>query len=234
MPSVHRRFDAQVCAVYYDYMKLGVFDSGIGGKAVAVALQQTFPNAEIITVNDHDHVPYGSKTPDEIIRLTDAAIQPLLGGDCDVIVIACNTATAIALPTLREKYKTQIFIGIEPMVKTAAALSKSKIVAVCATPATLASERYRYLKATYGADLTFIEPDCSNWAYMIENNQINHDHIQQIVTSACNQGADVIVLGCTHYHWIKGVIAEMANGKATVIEPSEAIGRRVKQLLQLR
>lgn len=214
-------------------MKLGVFDSGIGGEAVAAALQQTFPDAEIMTVNDHDHIPYGSKAPDEIIRLTDVAIQPLLDIRCDIIVIACNTATAIALPTLREKYKNQLFIGIEPMIKTAATLTKSKIVAVCATPATLASERYHHLKTTYGASLTFIEPDCSDWAYMIENNQINHDHIQQIVTTASNQGADVIVLGCTHYHWIKDVITEMANNKATVIEPSEAIGRRVKQLLKL-
>lgn len=220
--------------VYYSYMKLGVFDSGIGGQAVAAALQVTFPDAAIITVNDHDHVPYGSKTPEQIIRLTDAAIQPLLADHCDIIVIACNTATAIALPVLREKYKNQLFIGIEPMVKTAAELSKSKIVAVCATPATLASERYHHLKETYGSSLAFIEPDCSNWAYMIENNHINHDHIQNIVTSVCDKGADIIVLGCTHYHWIKDVITDMSHGKAVVIEPSEAIDQRVKQLLKLR
>jgi len=214
-------------------MKLGVFDSGVGGEAVAAALQQTCPKAEMIVVNDRLHVPYGSKTPDEIIRLTDAAIQPLLSGECDVVVIACNTATAIALPTLRSRYPQQKFIGIEPMIKTASQLTKTNIVAVCATPATLASDRYNATKKRFTSDITVLEPDCHNWAYLIENSQINRQHIQATIRQVCDQGADVIVLGCTHYHWIKDVISEIANGDAKVIEPSEAIGRRVAHLLEL-
>jgi glutamate racemase len=214
-------------------MKLGVFDSGVGGEAVAAALQQTFPQAEMIVVNDRQHVPYGNKTPEEIIRLTDAAIQPLLAGACDVVVIACNTATAIALPTLRARYPEQKFIGIEPMVKTASQLTKSGVIAVCATPATLASERYNATKKRYASAITTLEPDCQDWAYLIENNKINRQHIETIIRQVCDQGADVIVLGCTHYHWIKDVITEIANGDAKVIEPSEAIGRRVAHLLEL-
>ena len=213
-------------------MKLGVFDSGIGGEAVAAALQVTFPEAVIQTVNDRQNVPYGNKSQETIITLTQRAIEPILSGRCDIIVIACNTATTLALPYLRRTYPRQKFIGIEPMIKTAARLTKTGIVAVCATPATLASERYHELIACYGEGVTIVEPDCSQWASWIENNTLNRDHVRQIVEDVCDRhGADVIVLGCTHYHWIKDLIIELANGRAQVIEPSEAIGRRVRQLL---
>jgi glutamate racemase len=214
-------------------MKLGVFDSGIGGEAVAAALRVTFPGADISTVNDHDNVPYGDKSSGEVIRLTDAAIQPLLNGDCDIVILACNTATALAIDELRRRYPTQKFIGIEPMIKTAAALTQSNTIAVCATSATLASRRYTELLRKYAHHLDIIEPDCSKWAYLIENNQINRSHIEKQIIEACDRGADVIVLGCTHYHWIKDLIIGVAAGRALVIEPSEAIGRRVKELLEL-
>jgi glutamate racemase len=212
-------------------MRLGVFDSGIGGEAVAAALQITFPAAEIIVVNDRTHVPYGDKSTDEVISLTDAAIQPLLSAKCDVVILACNTATAAAIETLRDRYPTQKFIGIEPMIKTAARITKSGTIAVCATPATLQSDRYHQLVEKFGEKLNIDQPDCRNWAYMIENNQINHTEIQRVITAACDQGADVIVLGCTHYHWIKEFITEVVAGRATILEPSEAIGRRVATLL---
>lgn len=215
-------------------MKLGIFDSGIGGEAVANALGVTFPRADIITVNDHEHVPYGDKTPEEVIHLTDMAIQPLLEAACDIIVLACNTATALAIETLRAKYPQQKFIGIEPMIKTAAELTKTKTIAVCATPATLKSARYRELAAQYAGGITIIEPDCSGWAFMIENDEINHQKIERIINAVCGQGADVIVLGCTHYHWIKEFVMEAADSRARILEPSEAIGRRVKELLELR
>lgn len=211
-------------------MKLGIFDSGIGGEAVAAALQITFPQATIVTVNDHKNVPYGDKTLEEVTRLTDRAIQPLFQANCDVIILACNTATAAAIEILRARYPQQKFIGIEPMIKPAATLTKTNIIAVCATPATLASNRYRDLIQRYGAHLTVLEPDCSEWAYMIQNNQINHQYIEKTVNNVCDRGADVIVLGCTHYHWIKDLITEIAAGRAQVLEPSEAIGRRVTEL----
>lgn len=214
-------------------MKIGVFDSGIGGEAVASALRSTFPDAAILTVNDRANVPYGSKTTQEVVQLTTAAIAPLIDARCDVIVIACNTATALAIEPLRSAYPSQKFIGIEPMLKTAAQLTRTSTVILCATPATLASDRYADLVQKYGTHLTIIEPDCREWAYLIENNQINRTHIESTIREACDKGADVIVLGCTHYHWIKDLIIDVAGDRVAVIEPSDAIGRRVKQLLQL-
>ncbi len=214
-------------------MHIGVFDSGIGGEAIALALAETFPDATLQVVNDRTHVPYGDRESSEIFMLTDAAIQPLLAADCDVIVIACNTATTLALPRLRTTYPQQRFIGIEPMIKPATVLTKAGVVAVCATPATLASSRYHELLATYASDTEIIEPDCHDWASLIENNEMNRAHIAKMVGGVKNKNADVIVLGCTHYHWIKDEIIREAGPAISVLEPSAAIGERIKQLLGL-
>lgn len=215
-------------------MKLGIFDSGIGGEAVAASLHAAFPAAEIVTVNDREHLPYGDRTAEDITALTDAAIQPLLAGNCDVIVIACNSATAAAIETLRARYPEQLFVGLEPMIKPAAAMTKTGTIAVCATPATLGSDHYARLKQMHGSDTTILEPDCSTWARMIEDNEVNESHIEETVKTACSAGADVIVLACTHYHWIQEVVERAAAGRAAVIEPSAAIADRVSSLLESR
>jgi glutamate racemase len=215
-------------------MKLGIFDSGIGGEAVAQSLGTAFPEAAIMIVNDREHVPYGDRTIEDITQLTDTAIQPLLEAQCDVIIIACNSATAAAIETLRERYPQQPFIGLEPMVKPATSLTKSGVVAICATPATLSSNRYQNLKQKYGNGTTILEPNCQQWARMIEDNDINESHIEKTIETVCTQGADVIVLACTHYHWIREVIEKTAAGRATVLDPSDAIARRVSQLLERR
>ena len=214
-------------------MKLGVFDSGIGGEAVAKSLERSFPDADIIRVDDHKNVPYGDKSQQEIQKLTDNAIQPLLSSGCDIIILACNSATAAAIEFLRQKYPAQVFIGLEPMIKPAVELTRSGIIAVCATPSTLKSSRYHRLKEKFANNTTVLEPDCSQWARLIENSEINEKHISDVISPLIDVGADVIVLACTHYHWINLEITKLADKKATVIQPSEAITRRVKQLISL-
>lgn len=212
-------------------MKIGVFDSGIGGEAIAQSLAEAFPTADMAVVNDRSHLPYGDKTKDELITLTNAAIQPILSSD--VIVIACNTATTAAIEWLRLTYPDKKFIGIEPMVKPAALATKTGVIAVCATPATLASSRYRTLKNKYAQNISVIEPDCSDWARMIEHNDVQNDKIEATINTCIDNDADVIVLGCTHYHWIHDKIETIARGRATVINPSDAIASRVRSLLGL-
>lgn len=214
-------------------MTIGVFDSGIGGEAVAMALRKEFPTASIESISDSEHVPYGGRSGDEVLRLTEKAIQPLLQAHVDVLVIACNTATTLALPALRERYPEQVFVGIEPMLKPAAAHTKSGVICVCATPSTLASERYAELKQSYADSCKVIEPDCSTWAYMIEQRAVDEVIIREQIHSALEKNADEIVLGCTHYHWIKELIERECAGRAEVLEPSVAIGRRIRQLLNL-
>ncbi len=214
-------------------MTIGIFDSGIGGEAVAAALAKEFPEAKIVIVNDSKNVPYGGRSAKEVFYLTNIAVQPLLKARVDVLVIACNTATTLALPKLRQLYPDQLFIGIEPMIKPAAKATKTGIIGVCATPATLASQRYNLLKTTLDNNTKIIEPDCSTWATMIEHGQINESLIKQQINNLLDQGVDAIVLGCTHYHWIRDLIEKETSGKATVLEPSSAIGRRVRKLLNL-
>lgn len=211
-------------------MTIGVFDSGIGGEAVAAALAAEFPEAKIITVNDSSNVPYGGRKASEVLKLTDAALQPLLKAKVDILVIACNTATTLALPTIRKRYPAQLFIGIEPMIKPASLATKTGIVVVCATPATLKSRRYAYLRESYGSNLTIIEPDCSDWAYLIEQNELSMSKIKTTIEPVLQQGSDVIVLGCTHYIWIKLLIQNIVKNKAIILEPSESIAKQVKRL----
>jgi glutamate racemase len=212
-------------------MKIGVFDSGVGGKFIADKLQSDFPEQRVIYVDDRKHVPYGSRTNDDVTRLTELAIQPLLSAECNVIVVACNTATAAAIDYLRSKYPKTPFIGLEPMVKPAASLTKSKTIAICATPSTLASGRYDALKKQYASNITILEPDCSTWANMIEYSEIDDQTIFNTIDTVCGNGADVIVLACTHYHWIKEKILKIANNRAIVIDPSDSISERVRSIL---
>jgi glutamate racemase len=214
-------------------MRIGVFDSGIGGEAVAANLRQQFPAYEVLRVSDQAHVPYGTRSPADILHLTTVAIQPLIQADCDIIVIACNTASAAALPQLRLDFPNELFIGFEPMIKPAARRSKSKVVAVFATPATLASSSYKRLKSLHGARIQFVEPDCSDWASLIERNQMTREHIDSIVDYCLSEHADVIVLACTHYHWIFEEIQAACGDSAIVIEPTQAIIQRVRDLLEL-
>ena len=212
-------------------MKIGVFDSGIGGKSVAEVIERSLPAAEVIYVCDSMHVPYSDRPQAEIIELTDRAIQPLLEADCDIIVIACNTATAAAIEFLRSKYPKDKFIGLEPMVKPAAERTKSGKIVVCATPYTLSSERYQRLKQTYATDVLVYEPDCSRWAQLIEEDAISATEIEQALAGPLEEGADVIALACTHYHWIKAKIQQLAGERAAVIDPSEAVVARIRNLI---
>ena len=206
-------------------MKIGVFDSGKGGEFIAAGLQKLLPEHEYIVVNDREHVPYGSRSNETVAALTVAAIQPLLAANCMVIVIACNTATMAAVATLRTAYPAIKFIGIEPMVKPAAALSRTGHIAVLATPLTLASQRYQELVTRYANSVMVSEPNTSGWAAAIERDalsEIAFDELHEIVTSGC----DVIVLACTHYLALQPIIVKEFP-HVTVLEPTEAIARQV-------
>ena len=105
------------------------------------------------------------------------------------------------------------------------------MIAVCATPATLASDRYKWLKHTYASNLTVLEPDCSQWASMIEDNQINEASIEKLINDVCKKDSDVVVLGCTHYHWIQDLIIRATKGRAMVIQPEEPVVRQLQLVL---
>jgi len=212
-------------------MKIGVFDSGVGGLSVANAIQKAFTDYEIILREDSENLPYGNKSPAVILEFVKPIIQELIDEGCDCIVIACNTVSTTLITELRELFPIPL-IAVEPMVKPAAEKTKSKTIAVCATPTTLASQRYKFLKTEYAKGVKVLEPDCHDWASMIQDDKVNHKIISDRIGEVIEKGDDVIVLGCTHYHWIEDEIIKLAAGKAEVIQPEEAIINRLRQVLE--
>lgn len=212
--------------------KVGVFDSGVGGLSVANAIQDALPHVAVQYAHDREHVPYGDKTPEQLLRYVVPILERLVADGCVCIVIACNTVTTTIIGQLRQRMSVPL-IGMEPMVKPAADQTKTGVIAVCATPATLKSKRYNWLKQTYAANVMVLEPDCSRWSYMIEHNAVEDDYIAQQINELCQGQADVIVLGCTHYHWIEKKIQDMAGHKAIVIQPEPAIIRQLQHALAI-
>ncbi len=210
---------------------IGVFDSGVGGLSVVNAIKKSIPSARIEYVEDRENLPYGNKTPDQLYNLS-LPILNKLSKNNDAIVIACNTLTTNCIERLRSALPVPL-IGMEPMVKPAAEQTKTKVIAVCATPATLASQRYAWLRNTYAKGVEVIEPDCSDWTAMIEGNTVDRDNIRERIDNVCDRGADVIVLGCTHYHWIEDIVREEAKGRATVIQPIQPVITQLKRVLKL-
>ena len=212
-------------------MKIGVFDSGVGGLSMANAIKIAFPQYEVIVREDRENLPYGTKTPEQLVNIVTPILEQMVEDGCDVIVIACNTVTTNIIGRLREAVSVPL-VGLEPMVKPAANITKSKSIAVFATPATLASERYKYLKQNYCKNIAIFEPDCSDWASMIEGDRLQINKITKNVSDALQKQADVIVLGCTHYHWIEELISSIAGKKARVLQPEQAVVSRLRSVIE--
>lgn len=211
-------------------MKIGVFDSGIGGLSVARAIELVTPEHEVVFMNDTQNVPYGTKTPEVLYLLVEPILQSLVDQGCAVIVIACNTVSTTLIERLRDRFAIPL-IALEPMVKPAAERTKINVIAVCATPTTLASPRYAWLKQTYAPTCNVIEPDCSDWAELIEQSALDEAKIREDIEPALAAGADVIVLGCTHYHWIEKEIEQIVGHRATILQPEQAVVAQLAQVL---
>jgi len=211
-------------------VKVGVFDSGIGGLSVARAIQAALPGNEVIFRNDEEHVPYGTRDIDEINSFVEPILRSMVEDGCKVIVVACNTVTTNLIESLRRQMPIPL-VGMEPMIKPAAEISSSGVIAVFATPKTLTSQRYQWLKKSYAPNTTVLEPDCSDWTAMIENNQVDRDKIAKIVDDVCTKGADQLVLGCTHYHWIEQLIKDSSHGRAEVMQPEQPVIEQLKKVL---
>ncbi len=211
-------------------LKIGVFDSGVGGLSVVKAIKRSLPDAEVTFRNDAEHVPYGDRDIEEIYKFTKPILQSLLAEGCRVIVIACNTVTTNLIDRLRQELPVPL-VGMEPMVKPAAAATKKGVIAVCATPRTLSSSRYKWLKEEYAKGIKVLEPDCNDWSSMIENNRVDREKVAKTINQVIHDGADQIVLGCTHYHWIEQVIKDLAEGRAKVIQPEIPTVEQLKRVL---
>ena len=207
-------------------MHIGIFDSGRGGELVADKLRHLLPSHDLTVVNDIKHAPYGERSYPDIIRLTDAAIQPLLT-TCPIIVLACNTATAAAIDYLRTTYPATKFIGFEPMLKPAAHGSSTKRLTLLATRATAYATRTESLINTYAANCVILRPDTSGWATAVDHDEVADIDLAE-VARCVQSGSDAIIIGCTHYIALMPRIQEKFPD-VTLYEPTEAVARQIKR-----
>ncbi len=215
---------------------VGFFDSGVGGKCILNAFKRLCPDEETVYIADSRHCPYGNKSPEEIIRLSEACVKRLLKKRCKLIVVACNTATAAAIDYLRKKYPKMPFVGIEPAVKPAALKSKSGVVAVLATEGTFNGRLYRETSAKFAHNVTILASVADEFVTMVERGETKGAKalaaVKRRLEPLLAAGADHIVLGCTHFPHLKELMEKVVKGRATIVDPSEAVARQAKRLLE--
>ena len=215
---------------------IGIFDSGIGGLSVWQALYDALPYESLTYLGDGKRCPYGSRSREEVRQFTDEAVERLLVEGCKMIVVACNTATAVAIKGLREKYPTIPFVGLEPAVKPAALTTKTGVIGVLATERSLQGDHFLQAEAKYGAEVTILKAVGEGFVEAVENNEENTPATEQIVRRVVEpiieRGADVIVLGCTHYPFLRDVIARVVGERdVAIIDSGAAVEKRVESLL---
>lgn len=214
---------------------IGVFDSGVGGLSVLRDIRRELWNEDLIYVADSTHAPYGDKTAEFIEARAVSISRFLLDQPVKAIVVACNTATSAAVAELRARFAVPI-IAMEPAVKPAVELTRSGVVGVMATRRTVISKNFLNLLERFGAGIEIMAQACPGLAEQVEAGDLHGEKtrslVGQYVLPLLERGADTIVLGCTHYPFLRSVIESMAGPRVTVIDPGEAIARELRRRLE--
>lgn len=214
---------------------IGVFDSGVGGISVLQHVHRLLPHEHLIYVADSKYAPYGGKTPAEITERCFALADFLIAKNVKALVVACNTATAAAIDAMREKYTLPI-IGMEPAVKPAAEASKNGVIGVLATVGTLKSAQFAALLESYGRNVKVVTQACVGLVECVERGELNTPNTQALIRQYCApllaEGADTIVLGCTHYPFVREVIAEVVGKNVSLIDTGAAVAKQLKRQLE--
>lgn len=214
---------------------IGIFDSGSGGLSVLREIRKILPQERFIYWSDNAHCPYGEKTAGYIIDRSRAITDFMLSKGARAVVVACNTATAAAIATLRAEYDIP-FVGMEPAVKPAASGTRSGVVGVLATAGTLSAPKYQNIKEQY-ADAVCIEESVGRgFVELVESLELDGPHAEEVVRASLEPlleaGADTIVLGCTHYPFLLPVMQRIAPQGIKFIDPAPAVARRLKDVLE--
>lgn len=214
---------------------VGVFDSGVGGLSVLREIRALLPNETLFYVADSAHVPYGEKPASFIAARATAITEFLLRQGAKAVVVACNTASSAALATLRARFTIPI-IGMEPAVKPAAQQTRSRVVAVLATPRTLSGDKFANLLTRFGAGVVVHVQPCPGWVEQVETGNIDEESarllVEKHVAPLLTQGVDTLVLACTHYPFLRPLIQQIAGPSITIIDPSAAVARELQRRLQ--
>lgn len=221
---------------------IGIFDSGLGGLSVLRHIRALLPNEDLLYVADSGYAPYGDKTEEFVIARSLAIADFLVRQGAKALAVPCNTATAAAIAHLRLRYPTLPLVGVEPGLKPAAAKSKTHIVGVLATSGTLASAKFKLLREQISATsgVRFLPQACVGLADQVEKGELHSNAtiklIQRYVEPLIREGADTLVLGCTHYpfvqHLIEDAIKRATDRDITIIDTGEAVARQLARLLK--
>lgn len=213
---------------------IGVMDSGVGGISVLKHIRAVLPNESIVYVADSLHAPYGNKSAEQIIERCFKVADFLLDQQVKAIVVACNTATAAAIKDMRVRYNLPI-IGMEPAVKPAAQASKNGVIGVLATVGTLKSAQYAALLENYGTGVQVIAQGCEGLVECVESGALSdkatRSLLQQYLQPLLTSGADTIVLGCTHYPFLRPLIAEIVGPEIAIIDTGKAVSAQLQKKL---
>ncbi|HVJ65817.1 MAG TPA: glutamate racemase [Bdellovibrionota bacterium] len=218
-------------------MSVGVFDSGLGGLSVLHEMRKRLPEEDFVYVADSGHVPYGDKAP-EYINERSLRIGEFLVDQHDVraIVIACNTASATAIMPLRNRFPGVPVIGMEPAVKPAMAVTRTRRVGVLATVGTLKSARFAALLDRFADTVEVVMQPAPGLVECVERGDLTGAETRRLVESFVRplreRGVDVIVLGCTHYPFLREAIAEVAGEGVSLIDTGAAVARQVQRKLE--
>ena len=218
---------------------VGVYDSGLGGLTVWREIRRALPGESLAYLGDGKNCPYGSRPREEVQALADTAVAELVALGCKMVVVACNTATAAAIEFLREKYAGVPIVGMEPAVKPACLATRSGVVGVLATERSLDGDLFRRTAARYGSGIEVLTVPGRGFVELVEENREDTPAAETCVRAAVEpmllQGADQIVLGCTHYPFLIPALERVLAGRnVAIVDPSPAVARRVVQLLDER
>jgi glutamate racemase len=216
---------------------IGVFDSGVGGLSVLRAIRRELPAEDVVYFADQGHVPYGPRPLEEVRDFSEAVTRFLLDRGAQLIVVACNTASAAALHSLRQTFPGTPFVGMEPAVKPAAETTRTGIVGVLATPATFQGALYASVVERFANHVTLLQDTCPGLVQQIEKGELDTPATRQILESALrpmlDRGIDTVVLGCTHYPFVIPLIQQIAGPGVRVIDPAPAVARQTARLLEM-
>jgi glutamate racemase len=217
---------------------IGVFDSGVGGLSVWREIARQFPHERTLYLADQAHVPYGSRQLAEVRELSEGITRFLLDHGVKIIVIACNTASAAALHHLRRTFPTVPFVGMEPAVKPAVERTHNGVVGVIATQATFQGELFASLVARYAAGVRVLTQACPGLVEAVEAGRLDTPEtealLRQVLSPLIGRGADQLVLGCTHYPFLRPAIERVVGTSVAVIDPAPAIARQTGHVLAQR
>jgi glutamate racemase len=217
---------------------VGIFDSGVGGLSVTREIMAQFPGQPLIYLADQAHAPYGQRGLAEIRDLSEGITRFLLGEDARLIVIACNTASAAALHWLRGQFPATPFVGMEPAVKPAAERTHAGRVGVLATAATFQGELFASLVDRFARNVVIHTQICPQWVPLVEAGELATSRARAAVSSdlapLLAAGVDELVLGCTHYPFLRPLIEEAAGPGIEIIDPAPAVARQVGRVLAQR